>query len=233
MRLCIPIASATLVLGLAASPFACGEPVTSLSIRPQNAATFTDNAITPYVAVGDSNQLEADARPAQTHMQLQWLSSDPAVAFVTKTSGLLVGITPGTAEITVLDTVTQIRSAPIRFTTMADVNVDGLRWKITAHKSNFNHALAFCASKGWRLPTLTEAHAVRMGRPYSADGHDAFEGPFDSWRFISEFWTSTAGIGEHQHVVWFWDQRGGPVRPIDIPDAVNSHVLCVQSSSVP
>jgi hypothetical protein len=215
------------------APLAPRETVKTLSIRPQNAATFADTGTKPYVAVGDSNQLGVDATPAQAHMRLQWHSSNPAVAIVGKTSGLLVGIAPGTTEITALDTVTQTRSAPAPFTTMADVKTGGLTWKITALKANFTDATAFCTSKGWRLPTLAEAHAVRMGSPYSADAHDTFEGPFGSWRFISEFRTSTVGGGDHQHADWFWDQRGGPIRPIDIPDAVSSHVLCVQPNSTP
>lgn len=209
------------------------ETVQMLSIRPQNAATFADNAITPYVAVGDSNQLGVEALPAQAHMKLEWQSSNPAVAIVGKNSGLLVGIAPGMTEVTVTDTVTQIRSAPLPFTTMADVKAGSLVWKITSLKANFNNAQAFCQSKGWRLPTLTEAHAVRMGSAYTGDAQDAFEGAFDSWRFISEFRTSTGGSADRQHADWFWDQRGGPIRPIDIPDAVSSHVLCVQSSSTP
>ncbi|MEN9435347.1 MAG: hypothetical protein RIR09_2 [Pseudomonadota bacterium] len=227
------IAGAALTLGFVASPAAYGETVRALSIHPQNAATFTDTAIAPFIAVGDSNQLTVQATPAQAAMQLEWQSSNPAVAIVGKTSGFLIGIAPGTTLVTVQDTLSQTRSAPLTFITMADVKVENLRWKITPLKANFNHAQAFCKSKGWRLPTLTEAHAVRMGSPYSADAHDAFEGPFDHWRFISEFRTSTAGASDHQHVDWFWDPRGGPNRPIDIADTVSSHTLCVQPSSTP
>jgi hypothetical protein len=213
-------------------PLAPRETVQTLRIRPQNASTFADNATPPYVAVGDSNQLEVDVTPAEAHMKLEWHSSNPSVAIVDKFSGLVVGIAPGTAEMSVTDTVTQTRSEPLPFTTMADIKVGDLVWKITSLTATFNNAQAFCKSKGWRLPTLTEAHAVRMGSAYTGNPQDAFEGPFDSWRFVSEFRTSTNG-GDHQHADWFWDQRGGPIRPIDIPDAVRSHVLCVQPISTP
>lgn len=224
---CVP---AVVVLPLREEPAAPPSAVQALSIKAQHASTFSDNNMEPYVAVGDRNQLTATAAPAQSRPRLEWQSSNPAALAVDRHSGLVTGVAPGTAEITATDTVSHVSSAPLHLTALADVDAVGLTWKITAFKGSFDAANAYCAARGWRLPTLDEARVVRFSSAYTGEPKEDFDGVFDAWRFLSEFRTSASGAAR-SHADWYWHPRGGKARPIEIPDSVGSYVLCVHARS--